>query len=133
MLATIRESFRLKENAERALLRCMAESEDITLLLALLDPEDFDLLEHKRILLTIASLPASCIGQNCASLIFEILTERADLEAAGTFMELGLSEQITSRTEAVQLAAYLVLLSERQREAEEVAAFNSATSSDDAW
>jgi len=48
-------------------------------------------------------------------------------------MALGMAEQISSRTEAIQLAAYLVLLSERQREAEEEAAFDSATSDDTAW
>ena len=133
MITNIRESFRMKENAEKAVLRFMAESEDCPLLLALIDVEDFALLQHRRIFKTIVSLPTGCCTGNRASLIFEILTEREDLEAAGSFMEFGLSEQITSRREAIQLADYLVLLSERQREAEEEAAFDSATSSDEAW
>ena len=133
MKIAIREELRLGNNAERSVLRYLSEHvEDRTLIASLLDIDDFEQMLHQRIYATILTLPVSYLG-NHTDVVFYLLAERRDIEAVDYFVTLGLAEPVSSSTEALQLTAYLLMLSERRDLERETAAVSTLSSEDNPW
>lgn len=133
MKIAIREELRLGNNAERSVLRYLSEHvEDRTLIASLLDIDDFEQMLHQRIYATILTLPVSYLG-NHTDVVFYLLAERRDIEAVDYFVTLGLAEPLSSSTEALQLTAYLLMLSERRDLERETAAVSTLSSEDNPW
>jgi hypothetical protein len=114
----VRDELRLTENAEKALLRYLAENGESRLAIsAIVSIDDFENTLHRRILAALLDFPGRAIG-TLVTPTFYALHERGDRDAFEYFLTLGLSEPLLGFAEALQLAAYIVLLSAYRHEAE---------------
>jgi len=129
----VREELRLTENAERAILRYIAENgESRAVISAIVSPDDFENPLHQRILGTLLEFSGRDVG-NLVIPAFYALDKLGDRAAFEYFVTLGMSEPISGLAEALKLASYIFLLSAYRREAEDDYAPKREVSGESPW